>query len=241
MEIFTVVVFSRYPLRHFGLKYTSMFRWTLGYVYSAQDLNFCHQHRPYSLSLKFFFRLILRWNTSFWRSTEKRILTDQIRSSHKTSHVRTLWAQYEVMYVGAGGHAGPQTALLNHSSRGHHLYMHHLGTHEITSLTLHSRTDADTTFEGCEAEHECELCPRPVYVCVWETYQILNVAVDVFLHAWRPRGHPAAQRTELHRVRLVARTVTTLIQLKSHKKKKHKTTSTDMYKMSDALFSVHNI
>lgn len=166
MEIFTVVVFSRYPLRHFGLKYTSIFRWTLGYVYSAQDLNFCHQHRPYSLSLKFFFRLILRWNTSFWRSTEKRILTDQIRSSHKTSHVRTLWAQYEVMYVGAGRHAGPQTALLNHSSRGHHLYMHHLGTHEITSLTLHSRTDADTTFEGCEAEHECELCPRPVYVCV---------------------------------------------------------------------------
>lgn len=108
-----------------------------------------------------------RCQTCSWHISGDSLRNGSLQTStQKASRVRTLWAQYEVMYVGAGGHAGPQTALLNHSSRGHHLYMHHLGTHEITSLTLHSRTDADTTFEGCEAEHECELCPRPVYVCV---------------------------------------------------------------------------
>ncbi len=87
------------------------------------------------------------------------------------------------------------------------------------TIHLHCRTDADETFEVCE--HECEQCPRPVCVCVLrkrETYQVLNVSIDVFLHAWRPCGHPAAQRTELHGIRLVARTVTTLIQLESHRK-----------------------
>lgn len=69
-----------------------------------------------------------------------------------TQCVRTFWAHYEVMYVGASGHAGPQTALLNHSSRGHHLYMHHLGTHQITGntkdLQLH-KIDVDKTHLKC--------------------------------------------------------------------------------------------
>ncbi len=174
--------------------------------------------------------IFLRGNTSqtpnmfltrFWRFTENGSF--QKHSSHETSWVRTLWAQYEVMYVGAGGHAGPQTALLNHSSRGHHLYMHHLGTHEITD-TLNDLQQYIYTAGlmrmkhlKCVSVNGCELCPRPVcVVCVLrnrETYQVLNVAIDVFLHAWRPCGHPATQRTELHGVRFVARTVTMLIQL----------------------------
>lgn len=44
-------------------------------------------------------------------------------------------------------------------------------------------------------------------------HQVLDVAVDVLLHARRPRGHPAAQRAELVRVRLVPRAHTVLRQL----------------------------
>ncbi len=85
--------------------------------------------------------------TRFWRFTAKQIF--QKHSSHKTSWVRTFWAQYEVMYVRAGGHAGPQTALLNHSSRGHHLYTHHLGTHEITGTPWMTSNNTSTLQDWC--------------------------------------------------------------------------------------------
>lgn len=45
------------------------------------------------------------------------------------------------------------------------------------------------------------------------TDQVLDVAVNVLLHARRSGGHPAPQRAELHGVGLVTRAVTALVQL----------------------------
>ncbi len=92
-----------------------------------------------------------RCQTCSWHVSEDSLRNGsfQKHSSHKTSWVRTFWAQYEVMYVGAGGHAGPQTALLNHSSRGHHLYTHHLGTHEITGTPWMTSNNTSTLQDWC--------------------------------------------------------------------------------------------
>lgn len=62
-----------------------------------------------------------------------------------------------------------------------------------------------------------------VLVRVTPTHQILDVAIDVLLHAGCPGCHPSPQRAELHGVGLVACAVASLVQLAEGKTYVHHT------------------
>lgn len=50
-----------------------------------------------------------------------------------------------------------------------------------------------------------------------KAHQVLDVSVDILLHAWCSSCYPATERAELHGVRLMSRTVAALIKLLKNK------------------------
>lgn len=138
--------------------------------------------------------------------------------------------------VRSSGQSGTLAALLNHTSRGHHLYMYHLA---INNKAISNEAKSLKTWDGKNEKvlpasvqnnksKMLNICQKVVRVCmcrVWfmwnlwvlkkikTVYQVFDVAIDVFLHAWCTCSHPASKRAKFHRVRLVSSAKAALIQL----------------------------